>query len=589
MRTVHTKTVLAVIVLGAAVAALSIGVVIAHSETRTEVRIAAQRLETGRIEFALQQREPDGEWGDRILPTRRFFPASGREGRWLTSSPLELTIPTPTPGPTLTVAEYADWCASGGGLRQVAEDATWGDYSSILDAAIDQGLAVSPPDLLRDFHDARIQGLILVRLTSDDSDPDAAFSSADVLGPGLLYALWVTRAQDALPEDVRTTLEEAGCIRTETESESGESGGGGGAGDDPVATTPPSPSPTVQPTSVPDPLVADGPPSWRTLQHVIDRDELWCGVKQTQPLFGFKEADGTVTGFDIEFCKAIAAAVLGDATKVEYVDASDAATRFERLNDGEIDVLLRTTTVTASRDRKLGIDFAQTTFYSGQGFIVRKDSGYESTSDLGDATICVHSGTTFEQNVADHFTKLGLVYTPLGLSSNVLSAFLAGRCDVLTADASDLASRIALRDDAFDYRVLPQIISKGPLAPAVRDYDSEWKDVVNWVVHGLIAAEELGITQANVHALAADPPNTTIARLLGVSYEGGEVSNLGFGRVNAQFIQRAIAAVGNYGEIYDRTIGDSIPRACTLNALAIDDSVECPPGQGGIMYALPYR
>ena len=168
-------------------------------------------------------------------------------------------------------------------------------------------------------------------------------------------------------------------------------------------------------------------------------------------------------------------------------------------------------------------------------------------------------------------------------------AFFSGRCDVLTADASDLASRISLRDDAADYKILPQIISREPLAPAVRDYDSEWKDVVNWVVHGLIAAEELGITQANVAQIAANPPNPEIARLLGVPYEGRAVSTLGFDAIGAQFIQRAIAAVGNYGEIYERTIGDWIPRACSLNALAIDDSVDCPPGLGGILYALPYR
>ena len=327
-----------------------------------------------------------------------------------------------------------------------------------------------------------------------------------------------------------------------------------------------------------------------TISIVNDRGELKCGVKQTQPLFGFKEADGSVTGFDIEFCKAIAAAVLGDSTLVEFIDASDASTRFELLNDGEIDLLIRTTTITASRDRDLGVDFAQTTFYTGQGFAVRKDAGYNSTADMAEAAICVQAGTTTEQNVADHFTDIGLTYTPLGgLSGEVAAAFFAGRCDVLTADASDLASRIAVRDDAAEYKILPQIISKEPLAPGVRDYDSEWKDVVNWVVHGLIGAEELGITQANVGSMAADPPNTTIARLLGVPYEGGEVSDLGFGRVDAQFIQRALAAVGNYGEIYDRTIGDNIPRDCTLNALATDKSVQCAAGQGGIMYALPYR
>ena len=327
-----------------------------------------------------------------------------------------------------------------------------------------------------------------------------------------------------------------------------------------------------------------------TLAAVTDRGELQCGVKQTQPLFGFKEADGSVSGFDVEFCKAIGAAVLGDADAVQFIDASDASTRFELLNDEQIDVLIRTTTITASRDRELGVDFAQTTFYTGQAFAVRKDSGINSTADMGDAAICVQSGTTTEQNVADHFTDIGLTYEPLGgLSQDVAESFFSGRCDVLTADSSDLASRIAVRDDRDDYVILGQVISKEPLAPGVRDYDSEWKDIVNWVVHGLIAAEELGITRSNVAGMAANPPNTNVARLLGVSYEGGAVATLGFGGVNAQFIQRAIAAVGNYGEIYANTIGDNIPRACTLNALAIDKSVDCPAGAGGIQYALPYR
>ncbi len=327
-----------------------------------------------------------------------------------------------------------------------------------------------------------------------------------------------------------------------------------------------------------------------TVATIQDRGELLCGVKQTQPLFGFREADGSVSGFDIEFCKAIAAAVLKDANAVEFVDASDASTRFELLADETIDVLIRTTTITASRDRELGVDFAQTTFYTGQGFAVRKDSDYDTTSDMAEATICVQTGTTTEQNVADHFTDIDLDYdTKGGLSTGVAEAFFAGRCDVLTADASDLASRIAVRDDRADYKILPQIISKEPLAPGVRDNESEWKDVVNWVVHGLIAAEEEGITQANVAAMAASPPNTGIARLLGVPYEGGSVSTLGFDSVDAQFIQRAIAAVGNYGEIYDRTIGDNIPRDCTLNALATDKSVQCPAGEGGVLYALPFR
>ena len=336
--------------------------------------------------------------------------------------------------------------------------------------------------------------------------------------------------------------------------------------------------------------VPEGPPAWRTLELVIARDELRCGVKQTQPLFGFKEADGTVTGFDIEFCKAIAAAVLGDPTRVWYVDASDAATRFELLINAEIDVLVRTTTHTASRDRQLAVDYAQPIFYTGQGFAVRRDSGINSTSDMDGAAICVWTGTTYELNLAEHLTDIGLTYDAIGGfdSQEVVDAFFSGRCDVLTEDASTLASRISLRPDADEYLILPQIISKEPLAPGVRDYDSEWKDVVNWVVQGLIAAEEMGITQANVSSLAANPPNYAVARFLGVRYEGGEVPDLGFDRIDPQFIQRAIAAVGNYGEIYARTVGDYIPRACTLNDLVINNS-GCPDGQGGIMYALPYR
>ena len=349
-----------------------------------------------------------------------------------------------------------------------------------------------------------------------------------------------------------------------------------------------------QPQEQPQPQAqVSGDPRGNTIQLIQDRGTLKCGVKQTQPLFGFRDDQGNVTGFDIEFCKAIAAAVLKDADAVEYVDASDASTRFELLADGQIDILIRTTTITSSRDMELDVDFAQTTFYTGQGFAVRKDSGIETTSDMGDATICVQTGTTTEQNVADHFTDIGLQYDPQGgLSSDVAAAFFEGRCDVLTADASDLASRIVVRDDADDYMILPQIISKEPLAPGVRDYDSDWKDVVNWVVHGLIRAEEIGVTMSNVATHAANPQNTEIARLLGVPFEGGSVASLGFEVVDPQFIQRAIAAVGNYGEIYDREIGTAIGRDCTLNALARPQAyaaADCPAGQSGILYALPYR
>ena len=497
----------------------------------------------------------------------------------------------------LSIEEYGEWCAGDFGLAEVGEGSTWGALASVVDGAILEGRSLAPPDVLRDYHAAAIESLVLFWLATREFEPDAVFTPGDLLSSAILTAWLLGRVQDALPYDVRVTLEDAGCIFLDatvapTPAPTATLAPAATPARTPTAvvTATPARTPTAEASAEAVPVVADGPPSWRTLQYVIARGYLLCGVKQTQPLFGFKENDGSVVGFDIEFCKAIAAAVLGDPTKVEYVDASDASTRFDLLVEGTIDVLIRTSTVTASRDRELGIDFAQPTFYTGQGFLVRRDSGYDSTSDMGDAVICVPTGTTNEQSVADHFTEIGLSYDPRGgLSYDVSDAFFSRRCDVLTADVSYLASVISVRHDGGDYKILSQIISKEPFAPGVRDYDSEWKDAVNWVVHGLIAAEELGITQGNVAQIAANPPNTEIARLLGVSYDGSEVSTLGFDAVGAQFIQRAIAAVGNYGEIYERTIGDWITRACSLNALASDDSVYCPPGLGGILYALPYR
>ena len=511
-----------------------------------------------------------------------------------TAAPASTAAPTPTPTVALTIEGYAEWCGARVGTAGSADE------------FLDGWRRVEPPDELRDFHDAMIRVGVVGRLIAYDS-PYAILGddSLDIwLAIALLLSVSAGREVATLPEDVLAELADGGCIE-------GWSPELGPADAEAEVTALLSeilpqilsdfepeimrlldlhPQPPRLASVQPTPRVADAPASGRTLQDVLDRGYLLCGTKQTQPLFGWKENDGSVVGFDIEFCKAIAAAVLGDAAKVEYVDASDASKRFEYLLEAEFDVLIRTTAVTASRDRALGIDFAQPIFYSGQGFLVRADSGYDSTSGLGDAVICVQADTVAEQNVADYFREIGLRYDrKIHFAADVWDAFLSGRCDVLTANISDIASRVYWRNDGVDYKFLPPTISREPLAPAVRDDDGEWKDVVNWVVHGLIAAEELGITQANVAAMAADPPNTEIARLLGVPYEGREVSTLGFDAVGAQFIQRAIAAVGNYGEIYERTIGDWIPRACSLNALAIDRSVDCPPGLGGILYALPHR
>ena len=318
-----------------------------------------------------------------------------------------------------------------------------------------------------------------------------------------------------------------------------------------------------------------------TLQTVLDRGELKCGVTDSLPGFGFKDEASVYSGFDIEFCRAIAAAVLGDAEKVQYVPTS-AQARFELLATGEVDVLVRVTTITAQRDVGRKVDFAQTTFYDGQGFAVHADSGIRTAEDMAGATICVAAGTTTEQNLDDFFNKRGLPYTSLpGEWPDPQDQFVARRCDVLTSDKSGLAARISNLDNPDDYRILPLTISREPLAPGVRDGDTEWKDVVNWVVYGLINAELLGVSRDNAAAMAAEPPNTAVARLLGVPFQdGGEIADLGFG-VDARFIQRAIMAVGNYGEIYARTIEPlGITRAGTLNALYTE---------GGILYAPPYR
>ena len=317
-----------------------------------------------------------------------------------------------------------------------------------------------------------------------------------------------------------------------------------------------------------------------TIALIQERGLLNCGVTDTLPGFGFRSPDGSYSGFDVEFCKALAAAVLEDASKIEFVPASSQA-RFELLAAGQVDVLVRVTTITAQRDSARGVDFAQTTFYDGQGFVVHADSPIQAAEDMDGATICVAAGTTTEQNLDDFFNERGMRYTPLpGEGSEPQDQFVARRCDVYTSDKSGLAARVAALPNSEDFRFLPLTISKEPLAPGVRDYDSDWKDVVNWVVFGLINAEELGVNSGNVDAWAANPPNTAVARLLGVPFEGGEVADLGF-KVDPQFVQRALRAVGNYGEIYERTVAQlGIEREGTLNALYTE---------GGILYAPPYR
>jgi general L-amino acid transport system substrate-binding protein len=325
-----------------------------------------------------------------------------------------------------------------------------------------------------------------------------------------------------------------------------------------------------------------------TLKTVEDRDELKCGVKTTQPGFGFVNPSGTNEGNDVEFCKAVAAAVLGNANAVEYVPAT-AGDRFELLAAGEIDVLIRTTTWTTSRDADLKGSFAATTFYDGQGMMVSSDSRFETLADLSNATICVTSGTTTESNLDDVFQEEGVPYTPLAFGGEsadeqIQAAFIEGRCDAWTADLSNLAGQRANFPAAEGgpdaLRILPITISKEPLGPVTRDNDSEWFDVVNWVVFGMIAAEEFGVNSQNVDQMIANPPTNNIARLLGVGFQGGEPTELGLA-IDNTFMQNVLKQVGNFGEVYDRTIAPiGIPREGSVNDLWT---------RGGLMYAPPIR
>ena len=343
----------------------------------------------------------------------------------------------------------------------------------------------------------------------------------------------------------------------------------------PTATTTPEPdipvTATPTPTTTPPPGEPSPTPPATTLQTVLDRGELLCGVRA---------ADDAFSGFEIEFCKAIAAAVLGDADKVKFVTVRDRE-RFDLLHAGKVDVLMRLSTVTAQRDAGRPIDFAPAIFYAGQGFAVRADSPYNSTADMEGATVCVvQSGTTMGPNIDGHFYARGIEHRQLGGDyQSTQDAFLTGRCEVWAADRSHLASRISQFDDPSQFRVLGQIISVEPLASAVRQDDSQWRDIVSWVVYGLISAEELGITRDNVAALASNPWSFAVLWLLGIPF-GGEVFDPGFG-IDPQFIRRAIMAVGNYGEIYERTLAAvGIAREGTPNALLTD---------GGLLYAPPYR
>ncbi len=323
-----------------------------------------------------------------------------------------------------------------------------------------------------------------------------------------------------------------------------------------------------------------------TLGAIQERGTLTCGVKADTPGFGVINPDGSVEGNDAEYCRAMAAAVFGDKTKVEFKEATS-ANRFELLAAKEIDVLIRTTTWTASRDANLNVAFAPTTFYDGAGIMVKADAGLVSAAELDGATICILDGTSTQGAVSDFFTEQGLTYEELTFQANpeLRAAFISGQCDAWSSDKSQLGGhQFTLQvDDGLPAVVLPETLSKEPLGPSVRDYDSEWEDVVRWVVNGMIIAEEEGVTSGNVSQMAASPPNNTVARLLGVGFDGGAPSDLGIGggKIKSTFMQDVISQVGNYGEAYAATLERvGLTRAGSPNASYRD---------GGLIYAPPMR
>ena len=316
-----------------------------------------------------------------------------------------------------------------------------------------------------------------------------------------------------------------------------------------------------------------------TLDDVKERGRLLCGVNTGLPGFAYTTADGEWAGFDAEFCQAVAAAVLGDPTAVEYVPLT-AKTRFTALASGEIDVLSRNTTWTFSRDTDLGNSFAGVSYYDGQGFLIRKDLGITSASGLDGATVCIQSGTTTELNLAEFFRVNGISYEPVPVQdqTEAQKLYIANSCDVYTSDASGLAATRSSFADADAHMILPEIISKEPLGPVVRHGDDQWKDIVSWTLYALVAAEEFGVTAANADALAAGADTAPeVKRLLGA--EGGLGEMLG---VSPGFALEAIKAVGNYGEWFERNLGEATP-------IGLARGLNAQWSEGGLQYAPPFR
>jgi general L-amino acid transport system substrate-binding protein len=315
----------------------------------------------------------------------------------------------------------------------------------------------------------------------------------------------------------------------------------------------------------------------QTLKTVKDRGMLSCGVSQGLPGFSSPDDKGNWTGLDVDVCRAIAAAIFNDPSKVKFAPLS-AKDRFTALQSGEIDVLSRNTTWTLSRDTSLGANFTGVTYYDGQGFLVKKSLKVNSALELNSASVCVQTGTTTEQNLADYFKGNNMKYEVIAFASadETIKAYESGRCDVFTSDVSQLyAERLKLSAPA-DHVVLPEVISKEPLGPMVRHGDDQWFDIVKWSLYAMVAAEELGITQKNADEMAkSDKPE--LKRAFGTDGNLGEQLGL-----TKDWLSRIVKAVGNYGESFDRNVGAG-------SKLGIARGLNQLWSKGGIQYSPPIR
>jgi general L-amino acid transport system substrate-binding protein len=316
----------------------------------------------------------------------------------------------------------------------------------------------------------------------------------------------------------------------------------------------------------------------KTLDAVKQRGQLVCGVNTSAPGFSAADSQGRWTGLDVDFCRAVAAAVLNDANKVKFVPLNSQQ-RFASLQAGEIDVLARNSTWTLTRDASLGVVFTGINYYDGQGFMVPKKLKIDSAKKMNGATVCVQAGTTSEKNVADYFAANGMKYKSVvfDTAEAITGAFFAGRCQVYTTDMSDIAGARTKAPKPDDYVILPQVISKEPLGPSVRRGDDEWFQIVRWTLFAMLEAEEYGLTQANVDEQKGASKDPTVQRLLGTSEDTGKLLGL-----DAQWVYRIVKQVGTYGESFERNLGPKTP-------------LQLPRGpnnlwtKGGLMYAPPIR